>query len=89
MVSILSETTFQGVSIHGILSDVQFLLSRVPPDSILGPLVFTIYILPLWAIVQRDGVKYNFYVDDTQLYISLDPVNELNVSLSLTTLTWY
>jgi len=33
--------------------------------------------------VQQYGVKYHLYADDTQLYISLDPDNELNFSYSL------
>ena len=33
---------------------------------------------PLGIIVQRYGVKYHLYADDTLLYISLDPDNELN-----------
>jgi len=34
-------------------------------------------------IVQRYGVKYHLYVDDTYLYISLDTDNELNLSCTL------
>jgi len=63
-----------------------FLLSGVPRGSVLGPLVFTMYTHPLGIIAQRYGVKYQLYADDIQLYISLDPDNELNFSYSLTNL---
>ena len=41
------------------------------------------YTRPLGIIAQRYGVKYHLYADDTQLYILLDPDNELNFSSSL------
>ena len=63
------------------LSNVQFLLSGVPQVSVLGPLVFTIYGRHL--IAHRYGVKYHLHPDNTQLYISLDPDNELNFFSSL------
>ena len=66
-----------------ILSDIQFLLSSVPQGSVLGHLVFTMYTRPLGIIAQRYGVKYHLYAADKQLYISLDPDNELNFSSSL------
>jgi len=59
------------------------LLSGVPQGSILDSLVFTINTRPLGIIAQRYGVTYHLYADDTQLYISLDPDNELNLSSSL------
>ena len=71
------------MSVRGILSDVQFLLSGVPHGSILDSLILTMYTHPLGISVRRYGVKYNLYSDDTQLYISVDPENELNVSSSL------
>ena len=46
-------------------------------------LVLTMYTRPFGIIPQRYGVKYNLFVDDTQLYISLDPDNELMFSSSL------
>ena len=42
-----------------------------------------LYTRPLGIIAQRYGVKYHLYADDTQLYISLDPGNELNFSSSM------
>jgi len=74
------EQCSQRVSVHGILSDIQFLLSGVPQGSVLGPLVFT---------AQRYGDKYHLYADDAHLYISLDPENELNWSSSLKNLEHY
>ena len=66
------EQRSQKVSVHGMLSDIQFLLSGVPQGSALGPLIFTMYTRPLGIIVQRYAVKYHLYADDTQLYISLE-----------------
>ena len=60
---------FQKVSVHGILSNIQFFVSGVPQGSVLGPLVFTMYTRHLVIIAQRYWVKYHFYADDTQLYI--------------------
>ena len=79
------EQRSQSVSVHGILSDVQFSLSGVPQGPVLGPLIFTMYTRPLGITAQRYGVEYHLYADDTQLYISLDPENELNFSSSLKT----
>ena len=58
----------QIVSVHDILSDVQFLLSGLPQGSVLGLLVFTMYTRPLVIIAQRYGVKYYFYANDKFLH---------------------
>ena len=78
------EQRSQTVYVHGILSDVRFLLSGVPLNSVLGPLVTKMYTPHhLGITAQRYGVKCYLYTDDTQLYISLDPDKELKLYFSL------
>jgi len=64
------EQRSQRVFVHGMLSDIQLLLSGVPLGSVLGPLVFTIHTRHLGIIAQRYGVKYQLYDDGAELYIT-------------------
>lgn len=63
----------QSVIVEGNISDSIPLQYGVPQGSVLGPVLFVLYVKPLSSIIDRHSMSHHAYADDTQLHSSSSP----------------
>jgi hypothetical protein len=58
----------QSVVVNGLKSESSLLQFGVPQGSVLGPVLFVMYISPLFDVVKRYNISHHAFADDNQLY---------------------
>lgn len=71
--SYLAGRSFSVLANH-IMSETKDLSCGVPQGSVLGPILFLLYALPLGQLItQYNHISYHLYADDIQLYCTFKP----------------
>ena len=68
----------QKVKVGDKYSETKEIKYGVPQGSVLGPILFTMYMSPLGDIVRKHGMSYHIYADDTQIYLAFEADSATN-----------
>ena len=71
------------VVVNGVSSKVIYIICSVPQGSVLGPVLFILYVADLAGIVAEYNISVHAYADDNQLYIHCQPEDAQSAVLSV------
>ena len=61
------------------------LVYGIPQGSVLGPLLFVLYVHDLVKVAESFGLSIHLYADDSQMYIGFSPLTESTATMSTIT----
>uniref|UniRef100_A0A8D0A4W1 Reverse transcriptase domain-containing protein n=1 Tax=Sander lucioperca TaxID=283035 RepID=A0A8D0A4W1_SANLU len=84
--SFLANRSFS-IMIGDLFSSAAPLSCGVPQGSILGPILFSLYMLPLGAIIGKHKLSFHCYADDLQIYLPIKANDSVALNSLLSCIT--